>query len=84
MCSSNKIPRSYCMIGVERDNIEPVHFDIYNGPDCVERFGTKEEEIGKRYHKRKCICPSFLGLVYPRDTWLECWNCNVRSTNDNQ
>ena len=84
MCSSNKFPRSYCIIGVEWDNIEPVHFDIYTGLDFAERFGSKVDEIEKRYHKRKCKCPNFLGLAYPRDTWLECWNCNVRSNNDNQ
>ena len=32
------LPCSYCMFVVERDNPEPLHFDVYTGHDCMERF----------------------------------------------
>ena len=37
------------MIVVERDNPEPLHFDIYTGSDCMERFVTKKEKLAKNF-----------------------------------
>ena len=72
------------MIVVERDNSEPLHFDIYTGPDCMERFVTKIEKLAKYFYQQKWKFPCFLGTAPPRDTWSKCWICNVDFNNDNE
>ena len=76
------LPCSYCMIVVERNNPEPLHFDIYTGPDCMERFVTKIEKLAKHFYRQKRKFPCFLGTAPPRDTWSKCWICNVDFNND--
>ena len=78
------LPCSFCMIVVERDNPEPLHFDIYTGTDCMERFVTKIEKLAKIFYQQKRKFPCFLGTAPPRDTWSKCWICNVDFNNDNE
>ena len=58
-------PCSYCLIVIERENPEPVHFDIYTGPDCMTRLLTKLQKLARFFFNiRK---GSFqLSLVQPR------------------
>ena len=72
------------MIVVERDNPEPLHFDIYTGPDCMERFVTKIEKLAKYFYKQKRNFPRFLETTPPRDTWSKCWICNFDFNIDNE
>ena len=76
------LPCSYCMIVVERNNPEQLHFDIYTGPDCMERFVTKIEKLAIHFYRQKRKFPCFLGTAPPRDTWSKCWICNVDFNND--
>ena len=46
-------PCSYCLIVIERENPEPVHFDIYTGPDCMTRLLTKLEKLARFFIIRK-------------------------------
>ena len=78
------LPCSYSMIVVERDNPEPLYFDIYTGPDCMERYVTKIEKLAKNFYKQKRNLPRFLGTSPPRDTWSKCWICNVVFNTDNE
>ena len=70
------------MIVVERNNPEPLHFDLYTGPDCMERFVTKIEKLAKHFYRQKRKFPCFLGTAPPRDTWSKFWICNVDFNND--
>ena len=78
------LPCSYCLIVAERDNSEPLHYDIHTGPDCMERFVTKIEKLSKYFYQQKRKFPSFLGTAPPRDAWSKCWICNVDFNNDNE
>ena len=35
------LPCSYYLLVIEHGNPEPIYFDIYTGPDCMERFLSK-------------------------------------------
>ena len=35
VATEKRQPCSYCLIVIERENPEPVHFGIYTGPDCI-------------------------------------------------
>ena len=74
-------PRSYCMIIIERDNPGRLHFDIYTGPDCMERFVTKIEKLAKYSYHQKRKFPSFLGTAPPRERWSKCWICKADFNN---
>ena len=41
---------SYCLMVIERGNPEPIHFDNYTGPDCMERFLSKIEKLAKFFY----------------------------------
>ena len=40
-------PCSYCLIEIERENPEPVHLDVYTGPDCMTWFLSKLEKLAR-------------------------------------
>ena len=67
------LPCSYCMIVVERDCPDPLHFDTYTGADCMGRFVTKVEKLAEYFshHKRKFPC--FLGTAPPREMCSNFW-----------
>ena len=79
LASEQNLPCS-CMMVVERNNPEPLHFDIYTGPDCKERFLKKIEKLAKHFYQQKC----FLGTAPPRDTWSKCWICNFDFNSDTE
>ena len=65
------LPCSFCMIVVERDNPETLHF-LYTLDTTVWNAGKKKVERPDFYQqKRKFQC--FLATALPRDTWSRCW-----------
>ena len=61
-------PCSYCLIVIERDNPEPVHFDIYTGPDCKTRLLTKLEKLARFFIIRKGSFQISLVQLLPKKT----------------
>ena len=55
------LPCSYYMIVFERNNPEPLHFDIYTGLDCMERVVSKTEKLAKNFYHQKRNSHVFLG-----------------------
>ena len=78
------LPCTYCMIVVERDNPEPLHFDIYTGPNCMEWFVTKIEKLVKHFYNQKRKFPCFRLIAPQRDTWLKGWICYFDFNIDNE
>ena len=61
-------PCSYCLIVIERENPEPVHFDIYTGPDCMTRLLTKLEKLARFFIIRKGSFQISLVQLRPKKT----------------
>ena len=78
------LPCSYCMIVVERGNLALLHFDIYTGPDRMERFVTEIEKLAKHFYHQKRKFRCFRRRAPQRDTWLMCWICCLDFNNDNE
>ena len=78
------LPCSYCLIVVEHNNPEPIHFDIYTGPDCMKRFITKIEKLARFFYHQKRKFPKFIGAAPLKSTFSRCWICDVAFNNDNE
>ena len=57
------LPCSYCLIVVEHNNTEPIHFDIYTGPDCMKRFIRKIKKVAMFFCHQKRKFPNFIGAA---------------------
>ena len=57
------LPCSYCLILVEHNNPEPIHIDIYTGPDCMKRFITKIGKLARFFNHEKKKFPYFIGAA---------------------
>ena len=77
-------PCSYCLIVIERENPEPVHFDIYTGPDCMTRLLTKLEKLARFFYYQKRKFPDFIGSAPPKKDFSCCWICNVAFESDTE
>ena len=78
------LPCSYCLIVVEHNNPEPIHFDIYTGPDFMKRFITKIEKLARFFYHQKRKFPKFIGAAPLQSTFSRCWICDVAFNNDNE
>ena len=77
-------PCSYCLIVIERENPEPVHFDIYTGPDCMTRLLTKLEKLARFFYYQKRKFPDFIGSAPPKKDFSCCWICNIAFESDTE
>ena len=78
------LPCSYCLMVIERGNPEPIHFDIYTGPDCMERFLSKIEKLAKFFYHQKRKYPIFIGKPPSKIFHTCCWICNVPFETDDE
>ena len=77
-------PCSYCLIVIERENPEPVHFDIYTGPDCMTRLLTKLEKLAHFFYYQKRKFPDFIGSAPTKKDFSCCWICKVAFESDTE
>ena len=77
-------PCSCCVIVIERENPEPVHFDIYTGPDCMTRLLTKLEKLARFFYYQKRKFPDFIASAPPKKDFSCCWICNVAFESDTE
>ena len=78
------LPCSYCLMVIERGNPEPIHFDIYTGPDCMERFLSKIEKLAKFFYHQKRKYPIFIGKPPSKTFHTCCWICDVPFETDDE
>ncbi|XP_075241649.1 uncharacterized protein LOC142336624 [Convolutriloba macropyga] len=69
---------------IERGNPEPIHFDIYTGPDCMERFLSKIEKLAKFFYHQKRKYPIFIGKPPSKIFQTCCWICDVPFETDDE
>ena len=69
---------------IERGNPEPIHFDIYTGPDCMERFLSKIEKLAKFFYHQKRKYPIFIGKPPSKTFHTFCWICDVPFETDDE
>ena len=82
--SEKHLPCSYCLMVIERGNPEPIHFDIYTGLDCMERFLSKIEKLAKFFYHQKRKYPIFIGKPPSKTFHTCCWICDVPFETDDE
>ena len=78
------LPCSYCLLVIEHGNLEPIYFDIYTGPDCMERFLSKIEKLARHFFHQKRKFPNFIGVAPAKTIHTNCWICNVAFENEDE
>ena len=77
------LPCSYCLLVIEHRNPEPIYFDIYRGPDCMERFLSKIEKLARHFFIRREF-PKFIGVARAKTIHTNCWICNAAFENEDE
>ena len=75
-------PCSYFIMVIERNNPTPIHFDVYTGPDCMERLLAKLEKLARFFYNQKRKFPILNGVAPSKKAYYCCWVCNNEFFND--
>ena len=73
VATEKREPCSYCLIVIERENPEPVHFDVYTGPDCMTRLLTKLEKLARFFYYQKRKFSDFIGSAPLKNDFSCLW-----------
>ena len=77
-------PCSHCLIVIERENPQLVHFDIYTGPFCMTQLLTKLEIIAQFFLLQETEVSKFHWSSSTQKDFSCCWTCHVALEIDNE